>query len=356
MNRLPATLLLALACALASAAPAAAQGSGQQLTPRLQGMALDGGAAPGRLHRLPPPHGDREVHARPEPVRHRRLLDPAEPVGRRAGARPSGSASRSRSSASRWARCSRAPTAAAWRRGSWPSGGPSLRRCCGWATRGRAAGRDDPGIAIRKLLDTPPEAGKNNVLIAHSVTLLYAFGLTSRPEGIAHVFRPSGLGLGQPELRRNGEAGRMARLRGPRRGCRQRRGRGSRIARTVTRAWRSANYVESLSALFGRIGAWSFDHRWVVLAALPAVLLGASVFLASRARFDNSFEAYFDTDDPTYADLPGVPRRTSAPTRSPTSSTRRPDRPHGPFDLEVMRKIQTPHRGPRGGGPLRRTR
>jgi phosphohistidine phosphatase SixA len=60
-------------------------------------------------------------------------------------------------------------------------------------------GRDDPGIAIRKLLDTPPEAGKNTVLIAHSVTLLYAFGLTTRPEGIAHVFRPSGLGLGRPE-------------------------------------------------------------------------------------------------------------------------------------------------------------
>jgi hypothetical protein len=37
------------------------------------------------------------------------------------------------------------------------------------------------------------------VLIAHSVTLLYAFGLTTRPEGIAHVFRPSGLGLGRPE-------------------------------------------------------------------------------------------------------------------------------------------------------------
>ena len=60
-------------------------------------------------------------------------------------------------------------------------------------------GRDDPGIAIRKLLDTPPPAGKNNVLIAHSITLLYAFGLTGKPEGVAHVFRPSGLGLGQPQ-------------------------------------------------------------------------------------------------------------------------------------------------------------
>ena len=61
------------------------------------------------------------------------------------------------------------------------------------------AGRDDPGIAIRKLLDTPPAAGKNTVLIAHSVTLLYAYGLTGKPEGVAHVFRPSGLGLGQAQ-------------------------------------------------------------------------------------------------------------------------------------------------------------
>jgi len=60
-------------------------------------------------------------------------------------------------------------------------------------------GRQDPGIAIRKLLDTPPAPGENTELIAHSVTLLYAFGLTSRPEGVAHVFRPSGVGLGLPD-------------------------------------------------------------------------------------------------------------------------------------------------------------
>lgn len=59
------------------------------------------------------------------------------------------------------------------------------------------SGRDDPGVAIRKLLDTQPAAGKNNVLIAHSVTLLYAYGLTGKPEGVAHVFQPTGLGLGQ---------------------------------------------------------------------------------------------------------------------------------------------------------------
>jgi broad specificity phosphatase PhoE len=62
-----------------------------------------------------------------------------------------------------------------------------------------AEGREDPGIAIRKLLDTAPPKGQNRILVAHSVTLLYAFGLTATPEGVAHVFRPTGLGLGMPQ-------------------------------------------------------------------------------------------------------------------------------------------------------------
>jgi hypothetical protein len=40
------------------------------------------------------------------------------------------------------------------------------------------------------MLGTPPKPGANTVLITHTGTLLYSFGLSSRPEGIAHVFRP----------------------------------------------------------------------------------------------------------------------------------------------------------------------
>ena len=47
---------------------------------------------------------------------------------------------------------------------------------------------------IRKLLDTAPPQGSNVVLITHTGNLLYAFGLDSRPEGVAHVFRPTGTG------------------------------------------------------------------------------------------------------------------------------------------------------------------
>ena len=46
------------------------------------------------------------------------------------------------------------------------------------------------GGEVRALLSTPPPAGANTVLITHTGTLLYSFGLRTRPEGITHVFRP----------------------------------------------------------------------------------------------------------------------------------------------------------------------
>jgi phosphohistidine phosphatase SixA len=46
------------------------------------------------------------------------------------------------------------------------------------------------GGAVRKMLASPPKPGANTILITHTGTLLYSFGLNSRPEGVAHVFRP----------------------------------------------------------------------------------------------------------------------------------------------------------------------
>jgi len=54
--------------------------------------------------------------------------------------------------------------------------------------------KDERGKLIRKLLNTPPAEGSNNVLITHTGTLLYSFGLQTQPEGIAHVFRPAEFG------------------------------------------------------------------------------------------------------------------------------------------------------------------
>jgi phosphohistidine phosphatase SixA len=50
------------------------------------------------------------------------------------------------------------------------------------------------GRAVRELLATAPAAGTNSVLITHTGTLLYSFGLDSTPEGIAHVFQPGPAG------------------------------------------------------------------------------------------------------------------------------------------------------------------
>lgn len=51
--------------------------------------------------------------------------------------------------------------------------------------------KDERGAEIRQLLAAPPPAaGTNTVLITHTGTLLYSFGLDTTPEGIAHVFQP----------------------------------------------------------------------------------------------------------------------------------------------------------------------
>lgn len=51
------------------------------------------------------------------------------------------------------------------------------------------------GGEVRKLLDVTPAEGASTILITHTVNLLYTFGLEPKPEGVAHVFRPTGLGI-----------------------------------------------------------------------------------------------------------------------------------------------------------------
>jgi phosphohistidine phosphatase SixA len=57
--------------------------------------------------------------------------------------------------------------------------------------------KTERGVEIRKLLDTEPQPGSNTVLVTHTGNLLWSFGLDSRPEGLAHVFKPTGLSLGR---------------------------------------------------------------------------------------------------------------------------------------------------------------
>ncbi len=62
----------------------------------------------------------------------------------------------------------------------------------------------------------------------------------------------------------------------------------------------NAGYVETLNRGFERIGTWSYDHRWIVLTACLLLVAFYALF-ASNVRYDNSFEAYFDRDDPMYS-------------------------------------------------------
>ena len=57
--------------------------------------------------------------------------------------------------------------------------------------------------------------------------------------------------------------------------------------------------MSALGTFFEAVGAWSHDHRWIVLIA-SFVVWGLGGYLASSARIDNSVASFFDTDDPTY--------------------------------------------------------
>jgi predicted RND superfamily exporter protein len=97
------------------------------------------------------------------------------------------------------------------------------------------------------------------------------------------------------------------------------------------------DYVSGLSRGFARIATWSYDHRgWVALLCLGALAL--CIHLAGQARIDNSYEAFFDLDDPAY--------RAYLQYREDFGSDEvsyvlyeAPDQEHGPWNLEVMGKI-----------------
>ncbi|MFO7558679.1 MAG: MMPL family transporter [Desulfobacterales bacterium] len=60
-----------------------------------------------------------------------------------------------------------------------------------------------------------------------------------------------------------------------------------------------SNLIEKLNRTFEKFGAWSYDHRWIVLGISLAVFL-ICIYFAKDVRFDNSFESFFDRDDPVY--------------------------------------------------------
>jgi predicted RND superfamily exporter protein len=98
------------------------------------------------------------------------------------------------------------------------------------------------------------------------------------------------------------------------------------------------DFVTALNERFAAIAGWSYDHRWIVIAAC-LVILGVSLSLATTARIDNSYEAYFDIEDTTYLAYEQY-REDFGSDEVSYILYDAPDYEHGPWNLEVMQKIE----------------
>ena len=100
---------------------------------------------------------------------------------------------------------------------------------------------------------------------------------------------------------------------------------------------KQSDYIARLSGFFERLGGWSYDRRWTVLS-ICLLMVGASFWLASRTRYDNSFEAYFDREAPAYIAYLQY-REDFGSDEVAYIMYEAPGLPHGPWFLEVMRKF-----------------
>ena len=96
-------------------------------------------------------------------------------------------------------------------------------------------------------------------------------------------------------------------------------------------------FIPALSERFGALAGWSYDHRWLVVLIFLAVLAG-SAYLASRTRVNNGYEAYFSPSDPTFIAYQTY-REDFGSDEVSYVLYDAPDFEHGPWNLEVMRKI-----------------
>lgn len=96
--------------------------------------------------------------------------------------------------------------------------------------------------------------------------------------------------------------------------------------------------LETISRAFERIGAWSHDHRWIFLGLCFAVL-SACAYFAKDVRFDNSFEAFFDRDDPVYERFLDF-RDAFGSDEIAYILYEAPEKEDGVWDRDVMRRIE----------------
>ena len=97
------------------------------------------------------------------------------------------------------------------------------------------------------------------------------------------------------------------------------------------------NVVTALNEIFAAVAGWSFDHRWWVLIGCVGLAVGSAAF-ATRARIDNSYEAYFDPSDSTFLSYEKY-RDDFGSDEASYILYEAPDFEHGPWNLAVMHRI-----------------
>ena len=95
--------------------------------------------------------------------------------------------------------------------------------------------------------------------------------------------------------------------------------------------------IDSCNRFFAAVGGWCYDHRLLAALLCLGVLAGA-VALSSRARIDNSYEAFFAPDDPTYVAYAKY-REDFGSDEVSYILYEAPDAEYGAFDLAVMPRI-----------------
>ncbi|MDY6906195.1 MAG: MMPL family transporter [Thermodesulfobacteriota bacterium] len=95
--------------------------------------------------------------------------------------------------------------------------------------------------------------------------------------------------------------------------------------------------VERMHQWFQMIGAWAYTHR-IIVFCLCIAGLGIFGWFAYSVRYDNSFRAYFDDQDPTYRQFEAFRDEFGSDEISYILYTA-PQVEHGIWNLEIMRKI-----------------
>ena len=92
-----------------------------------------------------------------------------------------------------------------------------------------------------------------------------------------------------------------------------------------------------LKTWFAVAGGWIYRHRWPVLL-LSLLVLMLAIYAGRKVRFDNSFNAYFDEDDPAYTAFLEFREEFGSDETSYILYTA-PDAENGVWSMDIMEKI-----------------